>query len=120
LRGDGRLEFTIDGIDWGGHLSTNSVSTGIWTHVMATFDDSSNTLRYYINGKLDSELIYVASITTSGPSTYSMFIGENSYVAQQGVSLFDGQIDDVKIYNYALTKEQVKMEYNNSSAVSFE
>jgi hypothetical protein len=31
---------------------------------------------------------------------------------------FDGLIDEVKIYNYALTAEQIKMEYSGG-AVSF-
>jgi hypothetical protein len=32
---------------------------------------------------------------------------------------FNGQIDDVRIYNYALTSYQVKTLYNENSAVRF-
>ena len=32
---------------------------------------------------------------------------------------WNGLIDDVKIFNYALTAEQVKQLYNNSSAIQF-
>ena len=32
-----------------------------------------------------------------------------------GTSPFDGQIDDVKVWNYALTPLQIKNDYNNGS-----
>jgi len=32
---------------------------------------------------------------------------------------FSGQIDDVRIYNYALTKQQIQQVFNQGSAVRF-
>ena len=43
-------------------------------------------------------------------------IGRNTYGASD---YFDGQIDDARIYNYALTAKQVETEYNQG-AVSFQ
>ena len=32
---------------------------------------------------------------------------------------FNGKLDEIKIYNYALTSDQVKVDYNNGAAVGF-
>ena len=54
--------------------------------------------------------------TTAGfGSTRALNIG---WLNNAGGYFFDGLIDEVKIWNYALTAEQVKTEYNGG-AVSF-
>jgi hypothetical protein len=40
------------------------------------------------------------------------------YRSDGTTTVFDGQIDEVKIFNYALTEAQIKTEYN-SGAVRF-
>ncbi|PJA07668.1 hypothetical protein COX69_04065 [Candidatus Falkowbacteria bacterium CG_4_10_14_0_2_um_filter_48_10] len=51
--------------------------------------------------------------------TATAFEASNLTIGKRGTNFFDGLIDDVKIWNYALTDEQVKTEYNGG-AVRFE
>ena len=59
--------------------------------------------KIYINGK------EVASGNSGTPvAGGNLYIGETS----SGNRAFNGTIDDVRIYNYALTAEQIKQIYN--------
>jgi GH15 family glucan-1,4-alpha-glucosidase len=89
-----------------------SYKVGVWQYVTATFDGSS--LRIYINGNLDNTTNWTGVIGT--PSTFPLMIGRLPHAAAWH---YNGLIDDVKIWNYALTAEQVKMEHNGG-AVRFE
>ncbi|HKL16993.1 MAG TPA: LamG-like jellyroll fold domain-containing protein, partial [Patescibacteria group bacterium] len=56
------------------------------------------------------------SISNLNDSTADpLLIGARGSVTSPN-SLFNGQIDDVRVYNYALTEEQVRSVYNNGSA----
>jgi hypothetical protein len=74
-----------------------------------TYDGSYVNL--YVNGKLDTTPISCTKtlIQTNG----------NLEIGRNGSEYFNGQIDDVRIYNYALTPEQIKQVYNGG-AVSFQ
>ena len=101
--------------DWNGGFTTpGSFIPDAWNHVVATYDGTR--MRVYINGEENLGGDFPHSLT--GPihvSTASTRIG-STYT---NASNLNGRLDDVKIFNYALTAEQVKTLYNNSSAVSF-
>ncbi|MFA7676345.1 MAG: LamG-like jellyroll fold domain-containing protein, partial [Candidatus Shapirobacteria bacterium] len=84
---------------------------GKWTHFLVTYDKnaSSNNFRIYINGKLDKQATATGTPTTAAAD---ILMGKYSNLYTTG------QIDDVRIYNYALTPAQVKTLYNGG-AVSF-
>ena len=48
-----------------------------------------------------------SGVAPKGDDTSDLFIG-----SIYGMIPLDGKIDEVKIYNYALTEEQVKNDYN--------
>ncbi|HEY3160579.1 MAG TPA: LamG-like jellyroll fold domain-containing protein [Vicinamibacterales bacterium] len=70
-----------------------------WTHLAATYDGA--TLRIYVNGTLASSLPRTAPIATS---TGALQIGGDSGAGQ----FFAGTIDEVRIYNTALTAAQIQ------------
>jgi len=86
--------------------SANSVSIGSWTHVVFTYDGSSNRdgMKVYINGILD---------TTGTSSAISNTILNNLDVriGADGLAgrVLAGQIDDVNIFNKELNADQVKL-----------
>lgn len=80
-------------------------SLNTWSHVAASFVDSSNTLTYYVNGKVANSVTCAAS-TTAGRLT--KYIGRSLTYA----SAFSGQIDEVKVYNYARSTKQVVSDMN--------
>lgn len=88
--------------------SSSPIIAGNWYHVVVV-RNSSNTLMYVNGVQVDSD-----SPTSTGNS-------ENLYIGRTGgfSEYFDGLIDDIKIFNYALTPEQVKQLYNNGSAIQF-
>lgn len=90
-------------------LSNNTLAAGTWYHSVITWDD--NTYYLYLNGILQTRNNN-SVITTDNPqwTTIGGDIRYNRY--------YEGQIDDVRIYNYALTSEQVKNIYNGG-AVNF-
>jgi len=87
------------------------VADNQWHHVMAIRD--SDQLFLYVDGKLDnSDSEYFQNIDLN--NTYDVKIGH-----RDSTRYFNGQIDDVQIFNYALTPEQIKIIYNSNSAMRF-
>ncbi|MFC1636580.1 C25 family cysteine peptidase, partial [Planctomycetota bacterium] len=89
--GEGLTVWRIDG--------TSNVNDEQWHHVAGVYDGAMMYL--YVDGILDRSLHSSGQINTS---TYNLFIGENS---ENTSRYFDGLIDDVRIYNTALTGEEV-------------
>jgi hypothetical protein len=74
-----------------------------WTHMAATYDGS--TLRLFVNGT------QVSSAARTGPlatGTGPLRLGGNSIWAEW----FTGRLDDVRIYNQALTPTQIQTDMN--------
>jgi hypothetical protein len=89
-----------------------------WINLSTVYDGAGNW-KIYKNGQyMGTETLSVTSDTTA-----KYFIGAGNGVANSGVQVpdyfFTGQIDDVRVYNYALTAEQVKQVMNEGSAVRF-
>ena len=81
-----------------------------WHHVLGV--KSGNDYYLYHDGLLLDRINTNIGNTDNAESFY---IGKYSSESNYN---FDGQIDQVKIWNYALTAEQVKIEHNNG-AVKF-
>lgn len=74
-----------------------------WTHLAATYDGS--TLRIFRNGtQFGSRNVSGALLTSSGP----LQIGGNSLWGE----FFQGRIDDLRIYNRALTTAEIAADMN--------
>ncbi|MCL5010946.1 MAG: LamG domain-containing protein [Patescibacteria group bacterium] len=86
-----------------------------WQHVVVVFN--STTAILYVNGVGGTA---EAPVSTSYPITnIGIGAGGSGGPNFPGLGYFTGLIDDVRIYNYALTAEQVKTLYNQGSAVRF-
>ncbi len=89
--------------------STGSLfSTNNWHFVGMTWDGTN--VKVYVDGKLSNTCTDTDTMTNS---IGNLSIG--SY--ESGSYAFQGQIDDVRIYNYALTPVQVKNVMNQGAAV---
>ncbi len=80
-----------------------------WHHTVGVWDQENSKFYWYLDGKLIYEDTTLTDFTTA---TRDIFLGANSEGGGLGGNNFSGYIDDVKIYNYALTEDQVKAEYN--------
>lgn len=106
MRTDGKIRaWWYNGVSYPGIVSTKSYNDGLFHHATLTYD--GNTAKLYVDANLE------ATTTSTIHSIYSGFeIGREK---NAGNKIFQGQIDDVRIYNYALTSEQVKILYNGGS-----
>ena len=114
-RTDGNIGVLINGITVAYETSGWNISTGVWHHVGFTYDQSNGNLKIYIDGTIAAQK---TAGTTYGATDASlnMTIGARG----DGAALyFGGQIDEVKIFNYALTPAQVKTEMAGG-AIRFE
>jgi hypothetical protein len=95
---------------------TKTVNDNIWHHIAMTSDSSGSKL--YIDGELDaSSSYYVGQV--AGSYEQATCIGFKCRPTTTDIEFFPGQIDDVRMYNYALTNEQIKNVMNEGSALRF-
>jgi len=90
--------------------SVGNISWNTWQNIITTFD--GNTFKTYINGVFSNSY-------NETPTSYSA----NNTIGIAGYNLStsptNGLIDDVRIYNYALTEDQIKLLYNDNASVRF-
>lgn len=89
---------------------------GLWTMVYdGTQTGNANRMKFYFNG-VQQALSFTGTIpATSVTSPVNVTIGKRS----DNSRWFNGLIDDARVYNYALTKDQIQQVYNLGAAVRF-
>lgn len=87
-----------------------SVSHGQLHHVAAVFDDAANTVNLYVDGSSVHSASYSGSIPGS---SNDVLLGK--YWADTGGE-FSGLIDEVEIFNRALSAAEIQAIYNAGSA----
>ena len=86
-----------------GALESESVVTDIqWRHVGLVYDMDSLHRRLYVDGAQVAEDV---TAMTGMPSAGGLYIGASKDL--DATSFFSGFIDDVRIYNQALTTEDI-------------
>ena len=103
--GTDTLEFGCMGLpipnnSWGGIYGKINVNDGQWHHAAGTYDGSRISL--YVDGASDVSVDVVGTIRAND---YEVYIGEN--VEKPG-RFWNGLIDDVRVYNYALSADEIK------------
>ena len=91
-------------------ISTGTTPLNQWTHVALVRD--SSTQKIYLNGQLSGSL---SNTTTTSTSSEPFLIGStNENVAE----FFNGSIDQVRIFNTALSADNVATLYNETVATA--
>jgi hypothetical protein len=79
-----------------------------WHHFAATFDDATNNFKLYVDGVLVATTSTTSSVSWSG-------LGTKTRVGMHGNTNtnldMDGQIDDVRVYGYAMTQAEIAVVY---------
>ena len=93
-------------------------SSGVWHHLAVVFDKSQtggNQVLFYVDGVLQSATWSVYAFTNT-----NNFGNDPLYLfSRGGTDEFDsGTIDDLRIYNTALTAAQIQQIYNGAQMVS--
>jgi parallel beta-helix repeat protein len=79
---------------------------GEWYHVVGTWSNATGELKMYVNGNL----INSNAFTYFTGTPIDLDIGRYNY---QNNHYFNGTIDEVQVYNHALSVEQITAMYNN-------
>ncbi|MFA7405112.1 MAG: LamG domain-containing protein, partial [Pelobacteraceae bacterium] len=84
--------------DWNATTSDTALTSGVWSHIAATYDGS--TVNIYVNGNLSQSANWTGGVTDSGTP---LLIGSRS-----GTTFFSGQIDEVRVWTIARTAAQLR------------
>ena len=90
--------------------SNAKVALNQWSHIALRYDSSTNNFSIYINGSYDT------STTTTydpGSTTNPLHIGGCVGTGCSSANFFNGTIDDIRIYDYSLSAEQISALYNS-------
>ena len=102
-----RFAVKVGGTEQTVTTAANAIPVGQWTHVAATL--TGNSGRIYING----ELVVTSTTITNDPIAYGPSV--NNWIGRSqwgdGDGYFNGKIDQLMIYNYALSTVQVGQDY---------
>lgn len=92
-------------------LSTNSIQPERWYYVVGTFANGglSPNKRLYIDGALNATAHKNVALKYDTTATGRLFMGSGTAAS---LNRFKGSIDDVRIYNRALTAAEVTQLYN--------
>lgn len=88
----------------------NPLQAGIWQHIAGTFDGT--TIRLYLNGVLLSETLSPGPIATND---HPFFIGRTDSGSNDS-DFFKGEIDELSLYNRALSLEEIQSIVNAGTA----
>ena len=84
--------------DWSSGFSNTDVALEKWNHIAASYD--GNSVQLYLNGVADGSFVKTGNLITSG----GMSIGSRDINSEY----FDGLIDDVQIWNKALSESEIQ------------
>ena len=100
------IEFFIyDGGWFTANVSVDDSFNGEWHHVLGTYD--GNELKTYVDGVLGATTVHQGSIDIQ---THNLTIAQNS---QETDRYYEGVIDEVKIYDRALTEAEIRFLVGN-------
>ncbi len=105
---DRQVSLMLDDMDGGGGIrGATTLNIGEWYHVAGVWDGS--VVRIYLNGVLDNNPPDARG-GNIGTDTRPLYIGGRS-----GQDLLDGRLDDIRIYNRALSAAEILALYNLGS-----
>ena len=91
--------------------STNFVDLNTWQHIVIQRDVTNNVFRFYVNGQLKQS---TSNVGSGIPSTGTTFrIGADS---RDGATVTNGNIAIMKLYNRALSADEVSQNFNAQSS----
>lgn len=101
---DGKPTFEIPVTHWDGYLEADEpLPMNKWTFLAGTFD--GQTMRIYVNGKEEGSLYRTGPIR---PNNFPLCLGSYD---ENHPAHFTGLLDNVKIYDYALSPTEIEQQY---------
>jgi hypothetical protein len=111
------VQWTVDSSDKVSTKSKSYFEDGEWHHIAAVFDASlTNDHKLYIDGELDNEWsVYSSGIGSNRVSHTLIGVGSEAGSVDGGTGpndWMDGSLDDVRLYDRALSADEIDRIYN--------
>jgi hypothetical protein len=120
------FNFKLGGATTYNLASNKSISSNQWHQISITINNVNKLVKFYIDGQLTNSATHTISDWTpaGGDGNANFVIGciypySNNFCAGGSTYDFKGYIDEFKFYDFALTDEEVKLDYNQGSSLSF-
>ncbi|MHC5075164.1 MAG: LamG-like jellyroll fold domain-containing protein [Planctomycetota bacterium] len=97
------LEFTIIGEREAGWTFQRGIEAGKWYHVTVVYDNPADSVKTYVNGQLEDQEVWTVGPVLIGKAAIGMWRDNGRF--------FDGFMDDIRIYNYAMDEEEATRLY---------
>src|SRR5215216_5403023 len=99
--------------------SEGSYADGVWHNAILTFDDLPNQLKLYINGVEAATNTTKIGTTPDNTGKQPVRLGANSFENKGPINgNYTGQLDDIQVWDYAFTKEQVDGLFDTESKLA--
>lgn len=91
---------------WAGAQGVTNLNVGQWYHLALTYNSNNSLISVYVNGKLDGTGVQTGGI---GSAIDCIGIGysSDSGCSVSNTSYFNGSVDDLRLYNRALTASEI-------------
>jgi|GEM_PF-2756605 len=105
---NGKAHIRFDnGFDANVTESTNNINDGNWHHIAGVRNSATNRLEIYVDGSLSN-----VQVKSGNPLTGTEPINIGRYSSSFPTPLFHGQLDEVRIWNQALTQSDIQNRMN--------
>jgi hypothetical protein len=104
-----RYVFDADGVNWGSGNSNIKVVPNEWIHI--AYVKSSTTLQIFVDAQL-------AQTVTGQPATMSPNNDKFQIGRYESGNFFNGEIDEVRVYNSARTQAQIQADMHTYGPIS--
>jgi hypothetical protein len=75
---------------------------GVWTHLVGVYDQAANRIFLYVNGNVIGNATKTVYWDATGPLQAGRMVANDAWAGY-----FNGKVDDVRVYNRALSAAQV-------------
>ena len=90
---------------------STTIGTNVWTHIAVTYNASTKTASFYINGTLNSSISNSNIVDqSSGTQPLAVGVARLGQVNQSGY--LNGAIANILVYNRVLTATEILTNYN--------
>ncbi|AWZ16734.1 LamG domain-containing protein [Streptomyces sp. ICC1] len=84
---------------------TTPAQAGVWTHVAATYNQSTDLAKLYVNGRLEGQMTVTNPIATTGPMNFGAIKHRGALT-----DFLPGRVDEVKAWQDELSESAVKQD----------
>ncbi|MAF11223.1 hypothetical protein CMK11_12295 [Candidatus Poribacteria bacterium] len=111
---DGSIAYAMGNAGWGWGVTTYTAAQDVWTHLAFVYSSTEGMFTLYANGVAVYSTAASGTIADFLPSWNNVWIGNR----QSGEAAFDGEIDEVRIWDVARQASEIASTYAKTMSVA--